>query len=85
MSSSADDDDVTSQRHFGRGKVQQRLRLSDDLRDVYDLLQKVGNGGKNNDAASDSTMVSEMIRNPRPRSGLPQNQLKILDLDQVDA
>ncbi len=63
-------------QRFKSDKVQRRLRLSDELRDVFEILQRMGKTNDSTDLSFQQTLLSDQTKNRRPGA----NVIKLLQL-----
>jgi len=78
-SSSLDGDADTSQRRFKNDKLQRRLKLSNELRDVYDMLQRMNE----NDVSGDATVTSDRMKFKGPIASHQKQFNNFMEQNQV--
>ena len=59
-------DSSQQRQRFKSDKVQRRLRLSDELRDVFEILQRMGKTNDSTDLSFQQTLLSDQTKNRRP-------------------
>ncbi len=69
-------DSSQQRQRFKSDKVQRRLRLSDELHDVFKILQRMGKTNDSTDLSFQQTLLSDQTKNRQPGA----NVIKLLQL-----